>query len=55
MINVYKEFAETVAAMPVIVGRKSRVETFAGAVNTYTIEAMMGDCKALQVRTCVCL
>jgi prolyl-tRNA synthetase len=50
MINVYKEFAETVAAMPVIVGRKSRVETFAGAVNTYTIEAMMGDCKALQVR-----
>lgn len=51
MINVYREFAETVAGMPVIVGRKSRKESFAGAVATYTIEAMMGDCKALQATT----
>lgn len=48
MINVYREFAEDVAAMPVIVGRKSRVESFAGANCTYTIEAMMGDRRALQ-------
>ena len=39
MINVYREFAEDVAAMPVVVGRKSRVESFAGANCTYTIEA----------------
>jgi len=51
MIDVYREFAEDVAAMPVIVGRKSRVETFAGANNTYTIEAMMGDKRALQAGT----
>ena len=49
MIDVYREFAEDVAAMPVVVGRKSRLESFAGAVATYTIEAMMKDCKALQV------
>lgn len=49
MINVYHEFAEQVAAMPVVVGRKSKLESFAGAVATYTIEAMMLDCKALQV------
>jgi len=36
--------------MPVIPGRKSRIESFAGANVTYTIEAMMGDQKALQVR-----
>ena len=51
MIKIYEEFARTKAAMPVIVGRKSRIESFAGANATYTIEAMMGDCKALQVRT----
>lgn len=37
------------AAMPVIAGRKSKLESFAGANVTYTIEAMMGDKKALQV------
>lgn len=51
MINVYREFAEDMAAMPVVVGRKSRVESFAGANCTYTIEAMMGDKKALQAGT----
>jgi prolyl-tRNA synthetase len=51
MIRVYAEFAQTQAAMPVIPGRKSRVESFAGANVTYTIEAMMGDKKALQAGT----
>ena len=51
MVNVYAEFAETIAAMPVVVGRKSAVESFAGANRTYTIEAMMGDKKALQAGT----
>ena len=51
MLDCYRRFAETVAAMPVIVGRKSRVESFAGADCTYTIEAMMGDGKALQAGT----
>lgn len=51
MIKVYAEFAEDVAAMPVVVGRKSAVESFAGAVCTYTIEAMMGDKRALQAGT----
>lgn len=40
------------AAMPVVSGRKSRLESFAGANVTYTIEAMMGDRKALQVCHC---
>ena len=43
MINVYREFAEDVAAMPVVVGRKSRVESFAGANCTYTIEVMAAE------------
>ena len=74
MIDCYRRFAEEVAAMPVVVGRKSRVESFAGADCTvsvffifvsaraigltsrvfcvqYTIEAMMGDKKALQAGT----
>jgi prolyl-tRNA synthetase len=51
MVNVYAEFAETIAAMPVVVGRKSAVESFAGADRTYTIEAMMGDRRALQAGT----
>lgn len=45
-----QEFAVSQAAMPVIAGRKSRLESFAGANVTYTIEAMMGDKRALQVR-----
>ncbi|XXG49773.1 hypothetical protein AAC387_Pa02g3850 [Persea americana] len=51
MIYVYKKFAYEQAAIPVIAGRKSRAETFAGASRTYTIEAMMGDRKALQAGT----
>lgn len=51
MIGIYAEFARDVAAMPVLVGRKSRLESFAGADCTYTIEAMMGDRRALQVTT----
>lgn len=51
MIEVYKEFAVGEAAIPVVVGRKSRAETFAGAACTYTIEAMMGDRRALQAGT----
>jgi prolyl-tRNA synthetase len=51
MVHIYAEFARTQAAMPVIPGRKSRVESFAGANVTYTIEAMMGDKKALQAGT----
>lgn len=51
MIDVYTKFSYEQAAIPVIPGRKSRVETFAGANRTYTIEAMMGDRKALQAGT----
>lgn len=51
MIGVYADFARNVAAMPVLVGRKSRLESFAGADCTYTIEAMMGDKRALQVHS----
>lgn len=49
MVRVYEAFARDKAAMPVIAGRKSRLESFAGANCTYTIEAMMKDRKALQV------
>jgi len=51
MADVYREFAENYMAMPVIVGRKSEKEKFAGAIDTYSIEAMMGDKKALQSGT----
>jgi prolyl-tRNA synthetase len=51
MIDVYRECAENEAAGPVIVGKKSATERFAGADETYTIEAMMGDGKALQSGT----
>ena len=51
MINVYADFAEKYMAMPVIKGVKSANERFAGAVDTYTIEAMMQDGKALQSGT----
>ncbi len=51
MLEVYKAFAEEDAAMPVIVGRKSENEKFAGALRTYAIEALMGDGKALQAGT----
>lgn len=48
MLDVYATFAESYMAMPVIKGMKSESEKFAGAVKTYTIEAMMQDGKALQ-------
>ena len=51
MLDVYRDFAETELAMPVIPGRKSEKEKFAGALETYTIEAMMGDGRALQSGT----
>lgn len=51
MINVYADFAENFMAVPVIRGVKSANERFAGAVDTYTIEAMMQDGKALQSGT----
>ncbi|GMH10686.1 hypothetical protein Nepgr_012527 [Nepenthes gracilis] len=51
MIDIYTRFAYEQAAIPVIAGRKSKMETFAGASKTYTIEAMMGDRKALQAGT----
>ena len=51
MLNVYRGFSEEILAMPVIVGRKSESEKFAGALRTYAIEALMGDGKALQAGT----
>ncbi len=51
MINVYADFAEKYMAMPVIKGFKSESERFAGALDTYTIEALMQDGKALQSGT----
>ena len=51
MLDIYADFAENEAAVPVIRGRKSESEKFAGAACTYAIEAMMGDGKALQSGT----
>jgi prolyl-tRNA synthetase len=51
MLDIYADFAEKEAAVPVIPGRKSESERFAGADQTYSIEAMMGDGKALQSGT----
>ncbi|MGD0708636.1 MAG: proline--tRNA ligase [Anaerolineaceae bacterium] len=51
MLNVYADFAMNDAAIPVIPGRKSESEKFAGAIASYSIEAMMGDTKALQAGT----
>jgi prolyl-tRNA synthetase len=51
MLGVYRDFAETFLAMPVIRGRKTAGERFPGAVDTYSIEAMMQDRKALQAGT----
>lgn len=51
MLNVYADFAENFMAVPVIKGVKSANERFAGAIDTYTIEAMMQDGKALQSGT----
>ena len=51
MINVYADFAEEYMAMPVVKGWKSENERFAGAIDTYSIEALMQDGKALQSGT----
>ena len=51
MIDVYRRFAEQYMAAPVLVGRKSESEKFAGALHTYSIEAIMQDRKALQCGT----
>ncbi len=51
MLKVYADFAEQVMAVPVVQGVKSETERFAGALDTYTIEAMMQDGKALQSGT----
>src|SRR5258708_9669020 len=51
MLNTYADFAVNDAAIPVIPGKKSEAEKFAGADVTYSIEAMMGDGKALQSGT----
>jgi prolyl-tRNA synthetase len=51
MLDVYTDFAVNDAATPVIPGRKSESERFAGAEASYSIEAMMGDCRALQAGT----
>ena len=49
--EVYEEFMRQVLAIPVLVGRKTARERFAGATSTYTLEGMMGDGKALQLGT----
>jgi len=51
MIEVYRRFAEEYLAMPVMVGRKTEQEKFAGALHTYCIEGLMQDGKALQAGT----
>lgn len=51
MLNVYADFCEQVLAIPVVKGRKTEKEKFAGAEATYTIEALMHDGKALQSGT----
>jgi len=51
MLEVYRRFVEEYMAVPVLTGRKSETEKFAGAINTYAIEAMMQDKRALQAGT----
>ncbi len=51
MLGIYKTFAETYMAMPVLTGEKTAGERFPGAVNTFCIEALMQDRKALQAGT----
>ena len=51
IINLYSDFAQDFMAMPVVIGVKSENERFAGALETYTIEALMQDGKALQAGT----
>lgn len=51
MLNIYRQMAEELLAIPMVTGRKSEKEKFAGAYATYTIEALMHDGKALQSGT----
>jgi prolyl-tRNA synthetase len=51
LYEAYRDFMVTILAIPVVVGLKTARERFAGAVRTYTLEAMMGDGKALQMGT----
>ncbi|MFD0869152.1 prolyl-tRNA synthetase [Chlamydia abortus] len=51
MLEIYREFVENILAIPVIAGKKTPSEKFAGAVDTYSIEAMMKDGKAVQAGT----
>ncbi|HEY7123285.1 MAG TPA: proline--tRNA ligase [Ktedonobacterales bacterium] len=51
LVDVYQDFIENELAIPVIVGQKTEAERFAGAARTYSLEAMMGDGKALQAGT----
>jgi prolyl-tRNA synthetase len=51
MLDVYADFAENWMALPVVKGRKTPNESFAGALDTYCIEALMQDGKALQAGT----
>jgi prolyl-tRNA synthetase len=51
MLGVYRSFYEEMLAVPVVPGRKSESEKFAGALRTYSVEALMGDGKALQGAT----
>ena len=51
MLNIYREVAEDIMAIPVVVGQKSEKEKFAGAAATYTMEALMHDGQALQSGT----
>jgi len=51
MLDVYADFAENWMAVPVVKGRKTETERFAGALDTYCIEALMQDGKALQAGT----
>ncbi len=51
ILEIYRRLAEEILAIPVLTGRKTEIEKFAGAVHTYAIEAMMRDKKALQSGT----
>src|SRR5262249_39419833 len=51
ILDLYADVCETVLAVPVVKGRKSESEKFAGALRTYSIEALMGDGRALQAGT----
>ncbi|MDD8043764.1 MAG: proline--tRNA ligase [Verrucomicrobiota bacterium] len=51
ILQLYRDFVQDMMAIPVVPGRKSDSEKFAGAVETFTIEAMMGDKRALQAGT----